>query len=1476
MAKKFLTDINIAGGVFDSSGDIGNSGQVLSSTGSGVNWINGTTSASIIYQDGFTGNGSTTAFTLANSIDSENKTQVYIDGVYQHKDTFSLSGTTLTFSTAPPNTTDIEVISFSSVSAADDILYDNDFGSAGLMTTDGSGTYSITTNNSSNWNTAYTHSQAAHAPASAEQNVQSDWTASSGDTFIQNKPTIPSGNQIIDWTADQGSTEIHSGNYIDTTYTVGDGGLTQVNFTTADNTKLDGIEASATIDQTDAEIRTAVEAATDSNVFTDADHTKLDAIEASADITDTTNVTAAGALMDSEVTNLADVKAFDTTDYATAAQGTLAASAQQPPSEGAFANGDKTKLDGIAAGAEVNVQSDWISTSGDNLILNKPSIPSITGLATETYVDTAVSDLVDSSPATLNTLNELAAALGDDPNFATTTATSIGTKLPLAGGTISGQLESSYTGTGSSLQMYGHAGAANYNYFLNASNDGGVKAVHFVNGSTRTADGGVNAYVIRNDGGKLILGTATQATEILGSGGGSANWNTAYGWGDHASGGYAADNAVVKLTGNQSIGGIKTFTGTNVTLDTAVNSWKYIRLQSAGTVKWDIATNESNDSSSLQFRPAGGSTNRVTISQAGVVTAPGGSSTNWNTAHGWGDHGSGGYAADSAVVKLTGTQSISGDKSFTSLSNYYSGHLYYTPYNAAGAHYPHFLDGSNGTGVVINWRLYTGASTVLTHVWDITKTRFVNRVESSIDMRAPIYYDINDTTYYADLGATSNNSTSVSLKVRQTQVIGDSSTYNQNDGSWGARLIVSDNVHARIDVAQDANAVRSSWFTHTGHLHSTFGTVTAHHQYLNSHNANRQILYNGYSEEQASYRAPTFYDSNDTSYYTDPNSTSNINALTANTLMVGSTSIGLVVTPSGWTSADVDQWPYLYWHRDTANNWDEGLIKNSSSRGFFGKPGWGIHMSSTKAFHVFSSGWTSNFGVEHGGSCRAAGDLRAPLFYDLNNTGYYTDPASESKIFKLWINNGGAGGVGWSTGFNQGSGSNYWNQIQDAGVARQRNFGTGGYDWYSSGGTQLMDLSNGGTLFAAADMRSPIFYDSADTGYYVDPAVGSILKGVQINTSVSSAGSQLQIYTTSAHQYPQVYSNGGYEAMWNYRNNVAQWYVGIRTSSQLLGNTGFHFYNTTSSQTVGGWSIDGHSYSIASSRAPLFYDSNNTGKYLDPATGSAIVNLTVAPRVSSGTEQVMTINHGSGSHTGVGLGIASANSGHAFNLTGSVGNGYARITSAYNANPSIYASGDIRTPIYYDLNNTAYYLDPASTTRLSSLRVAGGNVIIGTETSTACTLKVSSTKNGAANNPHFCITGNGYTALHWLDTTAYFIVTNSASRDIRISANSNGVKLTPGATAWVSNSDIALKENLKPLENVLDKIKDYRCVEYNLKNSAEDKKIGFIAQDWVDDFPAIVNKDEKDMLGMKYTETIPVLLKAIQELEARIKELENK
>ena len=63
-----------------------------------------------------------------------------------------------------------------------------------------------------------------------------------------------------------------------------------------------------------------------------------------------------------------------------------------------------------------------------------------TQIATTAYVQTELADLVNSAPAALDTLNELAASLGNDANFATTVTNSLATKLPLAGGTMSGAI----------------------------------------------------------------------------------------------------------------------------------------------------------------------------------------------------------------------------------------------------------------------------------------------------------------------------------------------------------------------------------------------------------------------------------------------------------------------------------------------------------------------------------------------------------------------------------------------------------------------------------------------------------------------------------------------------------------------------------------------------------------------------------------------------------------------------------------------------------------------------------------------------------------------------------------------------------------------------------------------------------------------------------------------------------------------------
>ena len=68
--------------------------------------------------DNFTGDGSDTTFTMGADPLEENNTQVYIDGVYQQKNTYSISGTTLTFSEAPPNTSSVEVVRISAATVS--------------------------------------------------------------------------------------------------------------------------------------------------------------------------------------------------------------------------------------------------------------------------------------------------------------------------------------------------------------------------------------------------------------------------------------------------------------------------------------------------------------------------------------------------------------------------------------------------------------------------------------------------------------------------------------------------------------------------------------------------------------------------------------------------------------------------------------------------------------------------------------------------------------------------------------------------------------------------------------------------------------------------------------------------------------------------------------------------------------------------------------------------------------------------------------------------------------------------------------------------------------------------------------------------------------------------------------------------------------------------------------------------------------
>ena len=116
---------------------------------------------------------------------------------------------------------------------------------------------------------------------------------------------------------------------------------------------------------------------------------------------------------------------------------------------GLLASSDYTATNGtsivLAAAAFVN-DIVFIHSFGTFLLADHYSkVAADARYSTITYVDNTVSNLVDSAPATLNTLNELAAALGDDASFSTTVATNIAAKLPLAGGELTGAVTTNST-----------------------------------------------------------------------------------------------------------------------------------------------------------------------------------------------------------------------------------------------------------------------------------------------------------------------------------------------------------------------------------------------------------------------------------------------------------------------------------------------------------------------------------------------------------------------------------------------------------------------------------------------------------------------------------------------------------------------------------------------------------------------------------------------------------------------------------------------------------------------------------------------------------------------------------------------------------------------------------------------------------------------------------------------------------------------
>jgi hypothetical protein len=331
----------------------------------------------------------------------------------------------------------------------------------------------------------------------------------------------------------------------------------------------------------------------------------------------------------------------------------------------------------------------------------------------------------------------------------------------------------------------------------------------------------------------------------------------------------------------------------------------------------------------------------------------------------------------------------------------------------------------------------------------------------------------------------------------------------------------------------------------------------------------------------------------------------------------------------------------------------------------------------------------------------------------------------------------------------------------------------------------VADAPSGSIFSASGSFRAPIFYDSDNTGYYVDlTSTGDSI----ISAGNIRLGSRLVFNTCDA------FTGGSYAliglswggAAGTYKNFAVYDYPNTRTMFTIDGQT----RNAE---------IFGIAYAYASSRSPIFYDSDNTAYYVDPASGSNINTMSMAGDLSFGTNSGYGINLYGGntgahriyldtywtifkSHSNEGwkfrdnsntdrvqiygatgqIRIAANPSGWSAApglVVGYNGDGYLQTRHIWGKNTSNtgndtlylnYASGygvwlqgtvnvngtgaasaDFRAPIFYDSDNTGYYVDPNNTSFLNYLNVGYSGI---------STLRPS----GNWENPNFNALGANY------------------------------------------------------------------------------------------------------------------------------------
>ena len=810
----------------------------------------------------------------------------------------------------------------------------------------------------------------------------------------------------------------------------------------------------------------------------------------------------------------------------------------------------------------------------------------LTGYATETYVGTQISNLVDAAPGTLDTLNELAAALGDDPNFATTVSTSIGTKVPQT---------RTLTINGTSYDL------------------------------TANRSWTINSMVYPSAGIALSTGTAW-GTSITDN---SANWNTAFGWGNHASAGYLASataaTTYVSLTGSYAnpswitslayskITGVPAFltsytetdtlasvTGRGASTSTALtlsgkvtfNSSVANRPQMPGGIlgldtsdgnfdiwgisrdyypshptaanAWGLRWNGDNN----DFEFVGGGTNRVVLDMdGGNITATGTlSALNYSGTHSGSSSGTNtgdqtnisGLAGSETLATVTGR----GATTTSPITINGGGSQPLTLTTASGSPW-HLALVRNDLGLT---------SRVFAHNSPYNGWYFEHNIiiAGNTNIHSGNYNSYSPTL----TGGGASGTWGISISGASASAT-DALRIRYNDGPRN----LSDRLPNTL--------IRTVFWDFV-----TSGTVGGTGNYAGV------MTYAPWDGTSAS--------TGDSSYQLAFLNESGINGSGLPGLRLRK---GIDTTWGTW---------YSFLHAGNYTSYSPSLTGSGAS-GTWGISITGNAQSSTTTTHLSSRTDGAWYNVIWGAGSpsylyssdsvrilSSEGALRANVYYDNQDTAYYLNPAGGSRLRNLYVGDSGddwsdPGGWGTQVRFSNGPHVRFVLHARTPGIEAGMYVHTPGSVFIGSytghdvsmmwAGSRRMQISNSFIytdvyLEAAGSLRAPIFYDSNDTGYYLDPNSDSnlwrftaatlnrhSLNSRQVNSPWSTRSGQGVLYQTGAMGWGQndfnvIGSNwgSGFFDTWSSPGNAPG------GSSHYVGIQAFHYSNSDSSR-FHGWQM---------------------------------------------------------------------------------------------------------------------------------------------------------------------------------------------------------------------------------------------------------------------------------------------------------------